>query len=310
MIYAGKEDEGVGPADLSRTVAEMLELLKVSVSKRAELVTDLRHGLPPLRANIAQIQRIVLNLVTNASQAIGDGSGVIHLATRCVAAAGASVVENTAAPGTYLELEVSDNGCGMSQEMPAKVFDPFFTTRSAGHGLGLAVVQGIVRSLGGRIDLTSQPGKGSTFRVLLPSASTTIDEATRGAAGAPRPTLAATVLVVEDEDVLRQAVAKMLRRTGAAVFEAANGSVAIDLLHDLGDRIDLVLLDVTIPGPSSQQVLATAMQAKPDLKVILTSAYGKEEVAASMSVPIVRGFIRKPFRSGDLIKALQECLSG
>jgi CheY-like chemotaxis protein len=102
----------------------------------------------------------------------------------------------------------------------------------------------------------------------------------------------------------------MLRRTGAAVFEAANGSVAIDLLHDLGDRIDLILLDVTIPGPSSQQVLATAMQIKRDLKVILTSAYGKEEVAEAMNVPIVRGFIRKPFRFGDLIKALQECLSG
>jgi DNA-binding NtrC family response regulator len=114
---------------------------------------------------------------------------------------------------------------------------------------------------------------------------------------------------VEDEDVLRQAVAKVLRRIGTEMLEAANGSAAIDLLRTMGSRIDVILLDLTIPGPSSQEVLAEAAQGRPDLKVILTSAYGEEMAAARMSAPIIRGFIRKPFPLGDLVQTLRKVLS-
>ena len=182
MIYAGKEKEVPGPVDISQTIEEMIELLRVSVSKNATLETDLGKDLPAVRANAAQISQIVINLVTNASEAIGVRDGAIRVTTRCAALSRDS--QGTAAErlpeGEYLKLVVSDTGEGMSPETQARVFDPFFTTRSAGRGLGLAVVQGIVRVLGGAIHLDSEPGKGSTFEILLPCAG-----AGAGTAGGP-----------------------------------------------------------------------------------------------------------------------------
>ena len=210
-----------------------------------------------------------------------------------------------------MELEVSDNGCGMSPEIQAQVFDPFFTTKSPGRGLGLAVVDGIVRSLGGAIHFTSEPEKGTRFQVLLPCA-----EATAGGAGhvissvraVALPSQNGVVLVVEDEGPLRQAVVKMLRKSGFEVLEAANGSSAIDLLRADGSKIDVILLDMTIPGASSHEVVAEAAKAKPNIRVILTSAYSQEMIAGAMSPPQIRGFIRKPFQLRDLLKTLRSSL--
>jgi CheY-like chemotaxis protein len=312
MIYAGKESETIGRVDLSRIVADMVELLRVSVSRNVVLVTDLGDGLPPLQANAAQIRRIVMNLVTNASQAIGNRDGVVRVSTGHLTAAQSAPLANGSAEQDYLELEVSDTGCGIPPEMQLKVFDPFFTTQSAGHGLGLAVVQGIVRNLGGTIYLASESGKGTTFRIAMPCAPAA-DEQTVGplksAVEATRGLLRGTVLIVEDEDVLRHSVAKVLRGLGAEVFEAANGSAAVDLVRSKGGQIDVILLDLTIPGASSQDVLAEATQGWPGLKVILTSAYSEEMAAASMRAPIVRSFIRKPFPLGDFVQMLRNVLS-
>jgi PAS domain S-box-containing protein len=310
MIYAGKESEKTGPIDLSQTVAEMVALLKVSVSKRAQLITDLGQNLPSLQADAAQIRRIVLNLVTNASQAIGDRDGVIRVSTRRVAAAVAAQLARDSAQLDYLELEISDNGCGMSQELQSKVFDLFFTTGSAGHGLGLAVVQGIVRNLGGIIHLESEVDKGATFRILIPCAPTVAEFTTRSRSNAQELVpqwLTPTVLVVEDEEALRQAVVKRLRGLGAEVLEAGNGTDAINLLRVKGSQIDAMLLDMTIPGSPSREVLGEA-QSWPELKVILTSAYGEEMVAASMASSSVRCFIRKPFSLANLVEVLRDVL--
>jgi CheY-like chemotaxis protein len=191
-----------------------------------------------------------------------------------------------------------------------RVFDPFFTTKSAGHGLGLAIVDGVVRSLDGKIRLASEPGKGTTFQISLPcSGIKPTTEELSSVEDAARFSEDATVLVVEDEDVLRQAAAKMLRRSGFEVFEAANGSVAIDLLRASGSKIDVILLDMTIPGPSSDEVVAEYAKARPDAKVILTSAYSEETARKAVSGPQVRGFIRKPFNLGLLVKTLRNTLS-
>jgi nitrogen-specific signal transduction histidine kinase/CheY-like chemotaxis protein len=313
MIYSGRERGDFGLVDLSNTVDEMLLLLKVSVTKRAVIEAHLDRDLPPILASGGQLRQIVLNLITNASDAIGDRDGVIRVITRHVTLTGESGAASfpTLSDGDYVQLEVSDTGRGMSTETQARVFDPFFTTKSAGRGLGLAVVHGIVRTLGGAIHLTSEPDNGTTFQILLPSAETAAPangrEDIRGKVVVP--TQHGTVLVVEDEDVLRQAVVKMLRKTGFEVFEAADGASAIARLHADGLRVDVMLLDLTIPGASHHEVIAEAAKAKPNMAVILTSAYSQEVIAGEMSSLPIRSFIRKPFQFGDLLNALRNALS-
>jgi PAS domain S-box-containing protein len=308
MMYAGTESAAVGPVDLSKTVDEMLSLLKVSVTKRAVIEAHFDQDLPAIRASAAQLRQIVMNLVTNASDAIGDRDGVIRVITTRVTlkreSAGSS--SRTLPHGEYLQLEVSDTGRGMSPQTQAKAFDPFFTTKSAGRGLGLAVVQGIVRSIGGAIHLASEPDKGTTFQVMLPCAD--ITAAASGhliSGGLAIPSQRRTVLVVEDEDHLRRAIVKMLLKTGFEVFEAAEGSSAIEFLRGDGGKIDVVLLDMTMPGASCHEIVAEAVNAKPDIKLILTSAYSQEMIASSMIAPQIHSFIRKPFQFGDLLKMLQ-----
>lgn len=312
MMYAGDEAEALGLIDISRVITDMLELLRIFVSNRANLVTDLSPDLPPVRANASQIRQIVLNLVTNASEAIKEGNGEIRVTTRRVAPDLA--LTTTKGPAEdYVQLEVSDTGCGMSREMQARVFDPFFSTKGAGHGLGLAVVHGIVRGLGGSIRITGGPGRGTTLQIVLPCAETMTETAGSSTSGGResevRPSQESIVLVVEDEDALRQPVAAMLRMTGFVVMEAANGSAAIDLLHANGDKIDVILLDMTIPGASSQEVVATAVKARPDIRVILTSAYSQEMLKAPMSAPQIHTFIRKPYQLGDLVQTIRKAAS-
>jgi PAS domain S-box-containing protein len=169
MIYAGKESEAVGLVDVSQVARDMIELLRVSVSKHAALVTDFGPDLPAVRGSAGQVQQIVMNLVTNASEALEEHGGVIHVTTRRVNVERAEAVSKGMAEGDYVQLEVADTGRGMTLETQARVFDPFFTTKSKGHGLGLGVVRGIVRGLGGSIHLASELGKGSTFQIFLRS---------------------------------------------------------------------------------------------------------------------------------------------
>ena len=313
MIYAGKESSVVEPIDVSQIVTEMLELLKVSVSKHAVLEADLGKNVAAARGNAAQIRQVVMNLIMNASDAIGDRDGVIRVSTREMTInRDSGSISDRVADGDYVQLEVSDTGCGMSLETQAKVFDPFFTTKSLGHGLGLAIVQGIVRAVGGSIHLTSELDKGTTFQILLPCAETEADASSDAASGIKRsahPAPDATILVVEDEDTLRQAVAKMLRQRGFKVFEVRDGFSAIRLLRAKPRRIHLILLDLTIPGASSREVVVEAAQVWPNIKVILTSAYGEEMINNARSAPQIRGFIRKPFQMDDLVKTLRNTLS-
>jgi CheY-like chemotaxis protein len=213
--------------------------------------------------------------------------------------------------GNYLQLEVSDTGRGMTPEMQAKVFDPFFTTKLAGHGLGLAVVQGIVRSLNGAIRMVSARGKGTIFQILLPCADetaqislSTISRAAEKTVGSPE----AAILVVEDEDLIRQAASKMLRKKGFSVMEASNGTAALEVIRAHKDDIDVLLLDITLPGASSREVFEEAKRLRPDLPVIVTSANNEEMAAAALAGKVER-FIRKPFGLDDLIGLVRASLS-
>ena len=217
------------------------------------------------------------------------------------------------AEGDYVQLEVSDTGSGMSHEIQARIFDPFFSTKSAGRGLGLPVIHGIVRSLRGAIRVRKRGWQGHDF-----SNSATFGgncgsqrSATLSRVRSKRCTdhLQATVLVVEDEAPLRVAVKKMLGNAGFTVLEAADGSEAVELLRSKASGIDLLFLDMTIPGCSSQEVLREAVKGWPEVKVILTSAYSEEMVTRNLNAPQVRGFVRKPFQIGTLLSMLRSALS-
>jgi PAS domain S-box-containing protein len=312
MIYGGKESDALELVDVSKVVEGMLGLLKIAVSRRTILVTNLGKDLPAVRARPAQLSQIVMNLVVNASDAIGDRDGVVRVTTEYLPPGSQEPTAGELPAGHYVRLEVSDTGCGMSPETQARAFDPFFTTKVSGRGLGLSVVHGIVRSLAGIIQVGSDPGKGATFQVLVPCAGAVLQLRAEQAIpvdDSAAPERRATVLVVDDEDHLRLAVAKMLRRSGVETLEAANGSVAIDLLRARGAEIDLILLDLTIPGRSSTEVLAQAAMARPaNVKVILASAYSEEVAKTMMQAPIVRGFIRKPFELEELLQRVRTVL--
>ena len=222
----------------------------------------------------------------------------------------AAAVLNGITEGEYVLLEVTDTGRGMSRETQARVFDPFFTTKSEGHGLGLGVVRGIVRSLGGATHLSSELGKGSTFQVFLCSSGImTVASGPLPTAGDSNPVPVATIPVVEDDDALRMALAQILRRRSFETLDAANGSDATNLLRANSIKIDMMLLDVTIPGPSSHDVAAVAAETRPALKIVLTSAYDEKTVRAKVGAPQNCGFIRKPFQVDELVQILRSSLS-
>jgi len=314
MIYAGQESDVLEFVDISKTVEEMYGLLKAAISKRAVLVTDLSEHLPAVKARTAQLRQVVMNLVVNASDAIKDTDGVIRVSARRVTLdpKNAGATTEGLVEGDYVQLEVSDTGSGMSREIQARIFDPFFSTKSAGRGLGLPVIHGIVRNLRGAIRVESEVGKGTIFQILLPSngnAALLTRDTVAGNEHELHPPREGTVLIVEDEAPLRSAVKKMLGNAGFTVLEAADGSRAVELLRSNALRIDLLLLDMTIPGCSSDEVLTEAVERWPQLKVVLTSAYSQEMVKASMTASQVRGFVRKPFQFRTLLSTLRDALS-
>jgi len=267
-----------------------------------------------VRGNAPQIRQVVMNLVLNASEAIGDTQGVITV-TAAQVSGGRDLAPNNATdltPGEYVRIEVSDTGCGMTEELRAKIFDPFFSTKFAGRGLGLAVVQGIVRDLGGAINIVSAPSQGTAFQVLLPAAPKGDSEihSTIESGGLEESNAnARTILVVEDDKTLRRAVSMGLQKRGFSVIEASDGSVALGLIREHKDEIDVVLLDVTLPGASSREVLDEVLRIRPDLQVIVTSAYDKEMADAHYSGLRVNHFIRKPFHLDDLVRLAGTALS-
>jgi PAS domain S-box-containing protein len=301
MVFAGQENPVFEPVDLSELVGEMLQLLKISISKRAVLKIDLEKNAPRVRANAAQMRQVVMNLITNASEALAENGGTISLTVRQVRSGAEE----------YVRLEVGDTGCGMTEETQARIFDPFFTTKFAGRGLGLAAVRGIIRSHGGAINLVSAHAQGSRFEILLRcSGEPAAEPRDIGLSAADKAEkLAATVLVVEDEEALRQAVSKMLRRDGVIVIEAADGQTGLNLFRTREREIDIVLLDMTLPGISGQEVLGELRRIQPDVKVIITSAYSHDWARATIGGNEPWLYIRKPYRFGELMDVVQKvCL--
>ena len=309
MTYGGEGDPAFEQVDVLSLINEMLQLLRVSISKRVVLDTDLGQGLPAVEASSSQIRQVVMNLVTNASEAIGERHGVIRIATSKVTVGRDAVLNGTAnlRPGDYVKVVVADTGSGMTPEVQSKIFDPFFTTKRTGRGLGLAAVQGIVRSHNGAINVVSSLGQGTSFEVLLPCTNKAVelspDIVKRPSSNEMR-SVSGTVLVVEDEDTLRFAVSKMLRMKGYSAIEAIDGRTAVDLFRANAPEIDVVLLDLTLPMMSGPEVFAEVRRIRPDVAVILTSAYGEEATLSAFGGQHAWAFIRKPYQINEVTKLI------
>jgi CheY-like chemotaxis protein len=311
LAYAGKASfalERVGMRDL---VEEMAHLLKTAISKKAILNLNLERGLPPIQADPSQIRQIVMNLIINASEAIGDRSGVITVsvgATRCDDEyLQKTELRDALSPGLYVHLEVTDTGGGMDAQTRSRIFEPFFSTKFAGRGLGLAAVLGIVRAHKGALKVYSEPGKGTTFKILFP-ALTEGEDAARSPDSSPlsdwRGT--GTILLVDDEESLIALGARMLEHLGFTVLTAADGLQAVDLYRERGKEIDLVLMDMTMPHMDGAEAFGELRRLNPEVRVVLASGYSHEDVASRFAGKGLDGVLQKPY---TLLK-LREALAG
>jgi len=313
LAYSGRGKFVVEPINLSQLAQELTDLLQISVSKKVTLHCRFAGELPAIEADAAQVRQVVMNLVINASEAIGDKEGVITISTgvmHCdeVYLRGSHLAE-PACPGDYVFFEASDTGCGMDAETRAKIFDPFFTTKFAGRGLGLAAVLGIVRSHKGAITINSEPGKGTTFRVLFP-ASSKIAEKTEPSRADKLWRGTGTVLVVDDEEAVRKVAEKMLALCGFRVLAAANGREAIALFQESHEQIACVLLDLTMPQMDGEETFRELRRIRGDIRVILASGYSENEVSRRFAGQDIAGFIEKPYELAMLNVKLREALTG
>jgi PAS domain S-box-containing protein len=306
LAYSGRGRFVVQPLDVALVVRELAGMLRVAISKKATLELELAPGLPTVSGDQTQIQQILMNLITNASESLGDEPGTItvRLTLReCDVEELAEVVPGSTQlePGTYVSLVVEDTGAGMSPETRARLFDPFFTTKFTGRGLGLAAVLGIIRGHHGAILLRSEEGQGSRFELLLPPCD--------GApAAAPPPARAAVeegghglVLLVDDEPVVRKVGTKMLELLGYEVRQAHDGAQALERLRGPeGDGFRFVVLDLTMPTLSGVETLRELRQLHPQLPVILSSGFNQEEALGPESDSALVEFLQKPYRLDDL----------
>jgi len=307
LAYAGRGRFRVEPVDLSLVVEEMSQLLRRVISRQTQLSLRLARQVPAVVADVTQLRQVVMNLITNASDALGDAAGTVTLETGSVVADRAMLastyLNEELPPGPYVYLQVSDTGSGMDSATSARIFEPFFTTKFTGRGLGLAAVLGIVRGHKGAISVQSTVGKGTTFRVLLP-ASTSTAGVTDAATGSALGRGAGLVLLVDDEEAVRGLARRVLERGGYQVIEAANGEDALGALADHRASVRAVVLDLTMPGLGGEATLQRIRQDSPRLPVIVSSGYVPEEGGTLADVP----FLAKPYRPSELVDAVKKAI--
>ena len=312
LAYSGRGRFIMEQLNLSRLTQELIHLLQVSISKKAMLNCEFADNLPAIEADPSQIRQVVMNLVINASEAIGDKEGIISISTGTVLCDQNSLRENhflePPPPGTYVFLEVMDTGCGMDAETQAKIFDPFFTTKFTGRGLGLAAVLGIMQQHKGAIKVVSEPGKGTTFMVLFPVSTKTASQPQSDAA--PESWHGSgTIMVVDDEAAVRNVTRIILERSGFSVLTAADGREAIKLFRKHGGKIACVILDLTMPHMNGEETYRELRLISSDVPVILASGYNEQEIAKHFTEQDQPEFIGKPFEPTALMAKLRNAIS-
>lgn len=314
LAYAGKGRFMVHRVEMGSLVENTVPLLRASISKRAQLQFDLTPGLPPVLADPTQMRQIVMNLVLNASEALGEQDGEIVITTRLVRptaedfGGGASLVPPEFGQD-FVFFQVRDTGCGMTPETMAKIFDPFFTTKFAGRGLGLAAVQGIIRSHKGGLKVVSSPGKGSTFTLLFPVVSGPVEPGPSRRIVAPAWRREGLALIIDDEDHVRNVTAGLLHSCGFRTELARDGYEGVDIFRIKPNEFDVVMLDMTMPRLSGEETLQLLREVSPDVRVLFMSGYNRREVVDALAGSGVLSFIQKPFTLEALRDQLQAMLA-
>ncbi len=307
LAYSGRGRFFVEPLDLSTEVRRITDLVQASIPKNVRLGLTLSEGLPAIEADSGQLQQVVMNLVINGAEALGAGQGTVEVSTLARRAEQTelafSVVQPPVPAGEHVVLEVRDTGVGMDQETKLRIFDPFFSTKFTGRGLGLSAVLGIVRAHRGALTVESRAGFGTTFRVFFPCSAKP---------AMPRETAAShrgsgMVLVVDDEDLVLRMAQSVLDAAGYEALTANNGIEALEIYAAQSSRIDAVLLDVTMPVMGGEETMTQLVSRWPDVVVIATSGYDREE-AVSRFAPRPAGFLQKPYTAAQLSSKVAEVL--
>ncbi len=311
LAYSGKGRFIIEPLSLSELAVEMTQLLRTVVSKRASLQLDLQHDLPLVRGDATQLRQVVMNLITNASDSLGEKNGEILLRTYMTevtsSALGMGMFGGPLRPGSYIVLEVADTGSGMDDDTLQRIFDPFYTTKFTGRGLGLAATIGIVRGHDGAIAVTSTVGKGTSFSLYFPVGGGVRREVP--ASTAPALVGYGSILVVDDDDGVRAVARSLLQRQGFNVVLAVNGKEAVELFAQHRDEVRVILLDLTMPVMSGDEALQRLRAHDPTVRIILMSGYSDVDVEGTFAGAGLSGFLQKPFRAEDVYRALAAALA-
>jgi PAS domain S-box-containing protein len=312
LAYSGKGKFVMQAVDLSELVREMARLLEITVSKKCVLRYQLTENLPLVEADATQLQQVMMNLIINASEAVKDSGGVIAVRTDaqvCDADHLATFfAREDLAPGAYACLEVADNGCGMSPEVQARMFEPFFSTKFTGRGLGLSAVLGIVRGHGGAIKVYSEAGQGTTVKMIFPASAAAQKLAAGRPEASPEFKGSGRILVVDDESTVRSVATQVLERTGFTVLAAASGVEAVRMFRARPADIRLVLLDLTMPGMGGEETMRQLRKIRPDVRVVLSSGFNEQEVIQRFIGENLAGFVQKPYTVQELRDAVRKAL--
>jgi PAS domain S-box-containing protein len=314
LAYAGRGRFVTEKIDLGNLIREISTLVRTSIPKTVQVQMDLAPDLPPIEADPAQIQQVVMNLVINAGEAIGDNSpGTVEIHTSLRAFNTNQAAEffgpEQSAAGTYIQLEVTDTGVGMDEATRLRIFDPFFTTKFTGRGLGLAAVQGILKGHGGTIRVYSTPGQGTTFLILIPVKDRRAAGKNPDVPRVSRIPAGKIVLVIDDEETIRNLADKVLSRQGVRVLTAGNGKIGVELFRQHNAIISAVLLDLQMPVMDGEQAFRMLNQINPEVPVILSSGFDESDAASRFSDLKPAHFLQKPYATEGLIEAIATALN-
>jgi two-component system, cell cycle sensor histidine kinase and response regulator CckA len=312
LAYSGKGRFVIGRYDLSEMVREMEPMIEASISKKAKLRYSFTADLPAVEADVDQMRQVIINLITNASEALGEMNGIISISSGVMecdrAYLAGSFLDDKLPEGSYVCLEVSDTGCGMDAETMSRIFDPFFTTKFVGRGLGLAAVLGIVRGHRGAIKVYSEPGNGTTFKILLPAVDWAPEERALIKEESDPVPVRGCVLLVDDDPDVRFVGSEMLELLGFQVLTAIDGPEGLDVFRTHGNEIDCVILDLTMPNMGGEEAFRELRRLRSDVCVIMSSGYNEQDVTQRFVGKGLAGFIQKPYTAAKLRETLNRVL--